>query len=63
VEVREDKQIIRDLIERTAEDHRSEDYAVDYAQHRRDKDDLDVSNQEIEEMVEQTEFDAWTPAK
>jgi len=27
------------------------------------KDDLDVTDQEIGQIIEQTEFDAWTPAK
>jgi len=63
VEVRDEKQIIRDLIARTAEDHRSAEYAADYARHKRDKDDLDVTDQEIGQIIEQTEFDAWTPAK
>lgn len=62
VEVRDDEQIIRDLIEQTADDRRTADYARRYAERKRDEDDLDVTDQEIEQIIEKTEFDAWTPA-
>lgn len=62
VEVRDDEQIIRDLIEQTADDRRTADYARRYAEHKRDEDDLDVTDQKIEQIIKKTEFDAWTPA-